>query len=139
VRHTPADPLRFLAVPLDSLHLDPAHARLHGEKNLETIKASLARCGQRKPVVVQKDGMIVAPATAPSALPEPSAGPRSPRSSSTTTTGPPPSRRSPTTAPQKMLGAVQYSVVVDVDGEKAQADLLERLEKEGYTCRALMS
>jgi hypothetical protein len=38
-----------------------------------------------------------------------------------------------------MLGAVQYSVVVDVDGAHAQAELLERLEREGYKCRALMS
>lgn len=53
------EPLRFLAVPLASLNLDPANARLHGEKNLETLKASLAQFGQRKPVVVQKDGMIV--------------------------------------------------------------------------------
>ncbi|MBL8735239.1 MAG: hypothetical protein JNL12_02310 [Planctomycetes bacterium] len=35
------EPLRFLAVPLASLNLDPANARLHGEKNLETLKASL--------------------------------------------------------------------------------------------------
>lgn len=53
------EPLRFLAVPLASLNLDPANARLHGEKNLETLKTSLAQFGQRKPVVVQKDGMIV--------------------------------------------------------------------------------
>ncbi|MCU0866896.1 MAG: hypothetical protein MUC36_24185 [Planctomycetes bacterium] len=45
----------------------------------------------------------------------------------------------PTGDADQMLGAIQYSVVVDVDGERAQADLLERLAKEGYTCRALMS
>lgn len=53
------EPLRFLAVPLASLNLDPANARLHRENNLETLKASLAQFCQRKPVVVQKDGMIV--------------------------------------------------------------------------------
>jgi len=54
-----SEPLRFLAIPIDSVHPDPANARLHGEKNLATLKASLAQFGQRKPIVVQKDGMIV--------------------------------------------------------------------------------
>lgn len=54
-----AEPLRQLAIPIDSLHLDPANARVHGEKNLAAIKASLAQFGQRKPIVVQRAGMIV--------------------------------------------------------------------------------
>ena len=37
------------------------------------------------------------------------------------------------------LGAVRYSVQVFVDGETAQAELIERLEKEGLECNALMS
>ena len=52
-------PLRPLAVSIDSLNLDPANARLHDEKNLAAIKGSLARFGQRLPLVVQKQGMIV--------------------------------------------------------------------------------
>jgi len=39
-------------VALDSLHLDPANARSHPERNLEAIKASLARFGQVEPLVV---------------------------------------------------------------------------------------
>lgn len=54
-----AEPLRALSVPIDSLNLDPANARVHGEKNLAAIKASLAQFGQRKPIVVQRKGMVV--------------------------------------------------------------------------------
>lgn len=52
-------PFRPLAIPIDSLNLDPANARLHDEKNLAAIKGSLARFGQRLPLVVQQQGMIV--------------------------------------------------------------------------------
>ena len=45
--------LRIQRVPLASLHLDPANARLHGPVNLEAIKGSLARFGQAEPLVVQ--------------------------------------------------------------------------------------
>lgn len=54
-----AEPLRGLAVAVDTLVLDPANARLHGEQNLASIKASLQRFGQRQPVVVQREGSIV--------------------------------------------------------------------------------
>jgi DNA modification methylase len=54
-----AEPLRPLAFPIASLNPDPANARLHGDKNLAAIKSSLAQFGQRKPIVVQKSGMIV--------------------------------------------------------------------------------
>src|SRR5689334_9508077 len=54
-----AAPLRALALPLDSLTLDPANARTHDEKNLAAIKGSLKRFGQRLPLVVQRQGMIV--------------------------------------------------------------------------------
>jgi hypothetical protein len=54
-----AEPLRALSVPIDSLNLDPANARMHGEKNMAAIKASLAQFGQRKPIVVQRKGMVV--------------------------------------------------------------------------------
>lgn len=54
-----AAPLRPLALPLDSLTLDPANARTHDQKNLSAIKGSLSRFGQRLPLVVQKQGMIV--------------------------------------------------------------------------------
>jgi len=47
-------PLLITRVPLDSLSLDPANARAHGERNLETIVASLQRFGQAEPLVVLK-------------------------------------------------------------------------------------
>jgi DNA modification methylase len=54
-----ADPLQSLKVSIDTLTLDPANARKHGTKNLDAIKASLHAFGQRKPIVVQRKGMIV--------------------------------------------------------------------------------
>jgi ParB-like chromosome segregation protein Spo0J len=45
-------------VAIDSVHLDPANARLHQPRNLAAIKASLARFGQQRPVVVDADGIV---------------------------------------------------------------------------------
>ena len=47
-------------VPISSLMLDPANARRHPTKNLEALKASLARFGQQKPVVVDARGRVIA-------------------------------------------------------------------------------
>jgi DNA modification methylase len=46
--------LAIRRVPISSLHLDPANAREHGEKNLDAIRGSLARFGQCEPLVVQR-------------------------------------------------------------------------------------
>src|SRR4051812_15259375 len=54
-----AEPLRHLAVPIESLTLDPANARKHDARNLDAIKGSLKRFGQRFPIVVQRQGMVV--------------------------------------------------------------------------------
>lgn len=54
-----AEPLRHLAIPIDNLTPDPRNVRLHPTKNMEAIKASLARFGQRTPIIVQKQGMVV--------------------------------------------------------------------------------
>jgi len=51
--------LRGLAVPLKDLNPDAANVRKHNQRNIDTIKASLSQFGQRKPVVVQKKGMVV--------------------------------------------------------------------------------
>ncbi|MFY9341214.1 MAG: ParB/Srx family N-terminal domain-containing protein [Planctomycetota bacterium] len=59
MKNTIHEPLRRLAVPISSLKPDPANPRKHSEKNLAAIKASLTKFGQRKPIVVQKAGMIV--------------------------------------------------------------------------------
>ena len=45
-------------VTIASLLFDPANVRKHGERNLDAIKASLARFGQQKPIVVDADGIV---------------------------------------------------------------------------------
>lgn len=45
-------------VDLASLLPDPRNARTHDRRNLEAIKASLSRYGQRKPIVVDADGVV---------------------------------------------------------------------------------
>lgn len=57
--HNILEPLRPLALPIETLTPDPANARTHGDKNLAAIQGSLAKFGQRKPIVVQRQGMIV--------------------------------------------------------------------------------
>ncbi len=47
-------------VPIASLVLDPANARKHAPKNLEAIKGSLAKFGQQKNIVVDKNNIVVA-------------------------------------------------------------------------------
>ena len=54
-----SESLQHLAVDIDSLVHDPANARKHGERNIAAIKASLARFGQVKPVVVADNGVTV--------------------------------------------------------------------------------
>jgi hypothetical protein len=44
---------------LDSLQLDPDNAREHDRANIDAIKASLEKFGQRKPIVVA-DGVVIA-------------------------------------------------------------------------------
>lgn len=51
--------LRALALPIESFVVDPQNARKHDERNLQAIEASLRRFGQRLPIVVQRNGMIV--------------------------------------------------------------------------------
>ena len=51
--------LKPLAVDISKLTLDPANARQHSERNLVSIQNSLSRFGQRKPIVVQKKGMVI--------------------------------------------------------------------------------
>jgi ParB-like chromosome segregation protein Spo0J len=51
--------LRSLAVSVSTLTLDPDNVRLHDDKNLDAIKKSLSRFGQRKPVVVRRSDRVV--------------------------------------------------------------------------------
>ena len=52
--------LKSLTVPIDSVRADPHNARQHDERNINTIKKSLETYGQRKPIVVNHDGIIEA-------------------------------------------------------------------------------
>lgn len=55
-----APTLRSLAVRIDGLRLDERNARLHPEKNLRAIERSLSEYGQQKPIVVDRDGVVIA-------------------------------------------------------------------------------
>lgn len=46
-------------VSVDDLNLDSANVRRHPKRSIEAIMASLAEFGQRKPLIVQKEGMVV--------------------------------------------------------------------------------
>lgn len=54
-----AEGLRAFAVPLAQLVPDPRNARKHDQRNIDAIKHSLQRFGQRIPIVVQREGMVV--------------------------------------------------------------------------------
>jgi len=47
-------------VALEALTLDPSNARKHSERNLDAIAGSLREFGQRKPIVVSQDMVVVA-------------------------------------------------------------------------------
>lgn len=52
--------LQIETVQIDSLTLDPNNARKHDAKNLDAIAGSLKLFGQRKPIVVTPDNVVVA-------------------------------------------------------------------------------
>ncbi len=54
-----APSLKPLIVDIASLQPDPQNARLHPERNLRAVMLSLAQSGQRKPLSVNREGMIV--------------------------------------------------------------------------------
>lgn len=54
-----APALKDLEVDIDSLTPDPMNARLHPERNMEAIKASLSLYGQVKPIVVRKESRVI--------------------------------------------------------------------------------
>jgi ParB-like chromosome segregation protein Spo0J len=47
-------------VKIDTLTADPSNARAHSERNIDAITRSLKRFGQQKPIVVDRDGVVVA-------------------------------------------------------------------------------
>jgi ParB-like chromosome segregation protein Spo0J len=52
--------LRIETVNINSLTPDPANARKHDGKNLQAIAYSLEKFGQRKPICVTPDSIVVA-------------------------------------------------------------------------------
>jgi len=48
------------SIKIKELSNDPANVRKHDERNLDSIKASLQRFGQQKPIVVDGKGIVVA-------------------------------------------------------------------------------
>ena len=46
--------------PIEGLYPDPENARLHPERNLESIKFSLQTFGQQKHIVAMSDGKVIA-------------------------------------------------------------------------------
>jgi hypothetical protein len=53
------EPLRGLALPVTSLALDADNVRKHDQRSIDAIAASLAAFHQRRPIIVQRDGMVV--------------------------------------------------------------------------------
>jgi hypothetical protein len=50
--------VKIQKVSIDAVHADPANVRKHPQRNLDVIKASLARFGQQKPIVVDGNGVV---------------------------------------------------------------------------------
>lgn len=50
--------MKILDLSVDSIHFDPANARKHPDRNLDAIKASLARFGQQTPIVVDGKNIV---------------------------------------------------------------------------------
>lgn len=179
-----AEPLRPLAVPICELHADPANARRHPDRNMAAIEASLRRWGQRFPIVVQRQGMVVragngrleaarrlgwthlaavvvdedsveatafaladnrsaelaewddeALAALLQSLPTDVPTGFSEGDLEALLAGLNPVASGDTS---EQLDGLVYKVLVECDAEQAQVELLERLEAEGYKCRALM-
>ena len=52
--------MNIQTVRVESLVFDPSNANTHNEKNIEAIKSSLAKFGQQKPIVVDKNNVVIA-------------------------------------------------------------------------------
>ena len=50
--------MKIIQLPVDKLSKDPANARIHSQKNIDAIIASLRRFGQQKPIVVDKSNVV---------------------------------------------------------------------------------
>jgi hypothetical protein len=50
--------MKTINLPVEDLSVDPANARMHSDRNLEAIKASLRRFGQQKPLVIDGNNVV---------------------------------------------------------------------------------
>lgn len=53
------EPLRSFAVDLSTLTVDPNNTRKHNARSIDGVKRSLQKFGQRLPIIVQKQGLLV--------------------------------------------------------------------------------
>jgi len=53
-----AEGIRHLAVPLESINLNPENERFHDSQSINAIMSMLEQFTQRVPIVVQRQGMI---------------------------------------------------------------------------------
>ena len=51
--------LHALALPIEDVFLDPANARQHGSRSIESLCASLKRFGQQVPILADDSGCVV--------------------------------------------------------------------------------
>jgi ParB-like chromosome segregation protein Spo0J len=59
-REAKMDKLKMETISIDDLALDPNNARKHSEKNINAICESLTQFGQRKPIVINADDVVIA-------------------------------------------------------------------------------
>jgi len=52
--------MKLERVRLNQLHLHPANPRLHSQRNIDAIKASLVAYGQQKPIVIDRKNIVIA-------------------------------------------------------------------------------
>lgn len=52
--------LKINEMPLDEIIFDPTNARTHSAENLRAIRGSLAAFGQRKPIVITSENIVIA-------------------------------------------------------------------------------
>jgi ParB family chromosome partitioning protein len=52
--------MKIETVDITTLTCDPANVRKHGDRNMDTLRGSLQRFEQQKPIVVDADGVVVA-------------------------------------------------------------------------------
>jgi ParB-like chromosome segregation protein Spo0J len=52
--------LKIETISIDDLELDPNNARKHSEKNINAICESLTQFGQRKPIVINANDVVIA-------------------------------------------------------------------------------